>query len=63
MSEREEMIARLIHDLRAPLARARTLVKLLQAGEPLDKYLPTLAETLAEMDQEFQQAAKDKEKK
>lgn len=49
--------SQLIHDLRAPLAKAKTLVKLMKEGEPeeLQEQLPTVLKYLEEIDQKLKE--------
>lgn len=46
---------KIIHDLRTPLARAKTITKILLEEYPNDKeYMPILIESLEEMEKEIQ---------
>ena len=50
-------MAKMVHDLRSPLARAKTLVKLLREARGLEgaKYSAMLEEALNELDQRLGQ--------
>ena len=54
-------LSQIIHDLRAPLAKAKTLAKLMKEGEPeeLQEQLPSLLKYLEEMDQQLKELAKN----
>ena len=47
MSDREQ----LLHDVRAPLAKAKTIAKLLLEGLDDEELLPTLLQSLEELDE------------
>lgn len=47
-------VEKIFHDLRAPLARAKTITKLLMEDNPLDQeYLPVLLASLEAVDSEM----------
>jgi hypothetical protein len=54
-------LAKTLHDLRAPLAKAKTLAKLMKEGEPeeLQEQLPSLLKYLEELDQKIKELERE----
>lgn len=54
---------KIFHDLRTPLARAKTITKILLDDHPNDKeYLPELLNSLEELDRELKKLEKNLKK-